>query len=226
MMVRIPGVLTPEQVQHCRHALATAEWADGRATAGYQSARVKSNLQLPEDHPVARSLGDLILDALGRNALFIAAALPLKVYPPLFNRYEGNGRFGSHIDNAIRQVAGTSVRVRTDISATLFLAEPDEYDGGELMVDDTYGSKGVKLPAGDMILYPGTSMHQVTPVTRGARLASFFWIQSLVRDDVRRAMLFDLDTAIQQLGSELPDHRAMVQLAGVYHNLIRHWSDT
>lgn len=226
MMVRIPGVLTPEQVQHCRQALAGAEWTDGRATAGYQSAQVKSNLQLPEDHPVARSLGELIMDALGRNPLFIAAALPLKVYPPLFNRYEGGGRFGSHIDNAVRQIAGTSHRVRTDVSATLFLADPDEYDGGELLVDDTYGAKGVKLPAGDMILYPGTSMHQVTPVTRGARLASFFWVQSLVRDDVRRSMLFDLDVAIQQLGGELPEHQALMQLAGVYHNLIRHWADT
>lgn len=226
MMVRIPGVLTPEQVQHCRQALASADWTDGRATAGYQSALVKSNLQLPEDHPVARSLGELIMDALGRNPLFIAAALPLKVYPPLFNRYEGGGRFGSHIDNSVRQIAGTSHRVRTDVSATLFLADPDEYDGGELLVDDTYGAKGVKLPAGDMILYPGTSMHQVTPVTRGARLASFFWVQSLVRDDVRRSMLFDLDVAIQQLGTELPEHQALVQLAGVYHNLIRHWADT
>src|SRR5579863_7444529 len=200
MLLPIPEVLTADQIRLARQTLDQAEWVDGRVTAGHQSARAKENLQLPEDHPAARELGEMILAALGRNALFISAALPLKVFPPLFNRYQGGHSFGTHVDNAIRQVTGTPHRVRTDLSATLFLAEPSEYDGGELAVEDSYGLQNVKLPAGHMILYPATSLHHVRPVTRGARLASFFWIQSMVRDDGERTLLFDLDMAIQKLG--------------------------
>ena len=198
MLLTIPNMLTGDQVAEAREHLARADWVDGRVTAGYQSARVKDNRQLPEDHPAARALGEMILTALQRNALFISAALPLRIFPPLFNQYGGGQSFGSHVDNAIRQVAGTGFRIRTDISATLFLSQPDEYDGGELAVEDTYGVHTVKLPAGDMVLYPSTSLHYVRPVTRGARIASFFWIQSLVRNDADRKLLFDLDTAIQR----------------------------
>lgn len=205
--------------------LDRAPWIDGRATAGAQSSRAKHNLQLPEDGPLARELGEVILAALQRSPLFMSAALPLKVYPPMFNKYSGGHSFGSHVDNAIRQVPGTPHRVRTDLSATLFLIEPDEYEGGELVVEDTYGVHSVKLPAGDMVLYPSTSLHHVTPVTSGARVASFFWIQSLVRDDARRTLLFDMDTAIQRLVRDAPDHPSAVQLTGVYHNLLRQWSE-
>ena len=225
MLLHIPDVLTPEQVAQGRHMLESAEWIDGRVTAGHQSARAKDNLQLPEDHPVARQLGDMILVALQRNPLFISAALPLRVFPPLFNRYQGGQSFGNHVDNAMRRVRNTPDWVRTDISATLFLAQPSEYDGGELMIDDTFGSHAVKLPAGDLVLYPATSLHRVQPVTRGARIASFFWIQSMVRDDGERTLLFDLDLAIQRLGSDAPNHPALVQLTGVYHNLLRRWAD-
>lgn len=225
MLLQIPDVLSSAQVAEARAALQTAEWADGRITAGYQSAKAKHNLQLPEDHPLARQIGDQIVQALGKNLLFRSAALPAKVFPPLFNRYEGGGSFGVHVDNAVREVRGTPHRVRTDISATLFLSDPEEYDGGELIIEDTYGAKSVKLPAGHMILYPGTSLHKVTPVTRGARVASFFWVQSMVRDDARRATLFDLDTAIQRLTMDVPDHAALIQLTGVYHNLLRAWAD-
>jgi PKHD-type hydroxylase len=225
MLLQIPDVLTAEQVAECRRVLETAEWVDGRVTAGHQSARAKDNRQLPESHPAARQLGDLILAALERNPLFMSAALPLKVFPPLFNRYEGGQSFGNHVDNAIRQVAGTPHRVRTDLSATLFLAAPEEYEGGELLVEDTYGVHSVKLPAGHLILYPASSLHRVQPVTRGARLASFFWVQSMVRDDGERTLLFDLDTAIQRLGVEAPDHPSVVQLTSVYHNLLRRWAD-
>jgi PKHD-type hydroxylase len=182
-------------------------------------------MQLPEDHPVARQLGEAILAALGRNPLFTSAALPLKVFPPLFNLYRGGQSFGTHVDNAIRQATGTPHRLRTDLSATLFLADPGEYDGGELVVEDTYGTHAVKLPAGQLILYPATSLHHVRPVTRGARLASFFWIQSMVRDDSQRTLLFDLDTAIQRLAAEGGGNPAAVQLTGVYHNLLRMWAD-
>ncbi len=219
MLLQIPDVLTAEQVAQCRQMLEEADWIDGRVTAGHQSAQAKDNMQLPEDHPVARQLGDVILTALQRHAMFIAAALPLKVFPPLFNRYQGGQSFGTHVDNAIRQVTGTPHRVRTDLSATLFFSQPDEYDGGELAVEDTYGLHSVKLPAGHLILYPSSSLHHVRPVTRGARLASFFWIQSMVRDDGERTLLFDLDLAIQGLSSDLPDHPSSVQLTGVYHNL-------
>ncbi len=225
MLLQIPDVLTPDQVAHARRALLAADWVDGRVTAGHQSARVKQNRQLPDDHPVARELGEFIVQALHHNPQFVAAALPLRVFPPLFNRYEGGGSFGNHVDNAIRQVPGTPLRLRTDLSATLFLTDPGEYNGGELLIDDTYGAHSVKLPAGHMVLYPSTSLHRVTPVTAGARISSFFWIQSLVRDDGKRTLLYDLDTAIQQVSAERTDHPAAVQLTGVYHNLIRQWAE-
>lgn len=215
----------PEQVREARQLLDTAEWVDGKVTAGHQSARAKDNQQLPEGSPLARQLGDMVLAALERNPRFISAALPLKVFPPLFNRYAGGQSFGLHVDNAIRQVRGTGQRVRTDLSATLFLAEPAEYDGGELVVEDTYGAHAVKLPAGHMVLYPSSSLHRVNPVTRGARVASFFWIQSMVRDDAQRTLLFDMDTAIQQMAQQSPDHPTVVQLTGVYHNLLRMWAE-
>jgi len=225
MLLQVPGVLTREQAARAREVLLKTEWVDGRVTAGPQSSRAKQNLQLPEDAPTARELGDAILAALQRSPLFMSAALPLKVYPPMFNRYGGGHSFGSHVDNAIRQVPGSPHRVRTDLSATLFLADPDSYDGGELVVEDTYGVHRVKLPAGDMVLYPSTSLHHVTPVTNGERIASFFWIQSLVRDDGRRTLLFDMDTAIQRLARDAPDHPSTVQLTGVYHNLLRQWAE-
>ncbi|MBZ5636522.1 MAG: Fe2+-dependent dioxygenase [Acidobacteriia bacterium] len=225
MLVQIPGVLSSEQVLHARQLLDAADWVDGRVTAGSQSAQVKNNLQLPEDHPAARELGDLILTALQNSALFASAALPLRVFPPLFNLYRGGQSFGNHVDNAIRQISGTPLRIRTDLSATLFLAEPDEYDGGELIIDDVYGVQAVKLPAGHLVLYPSSSLHRVQPVTRGARLASFFWVQSMVRDDAARTMLFDLDTSIQRLGTDVPGHPSIVELTAVYHNLVRRWAE-
>ncbi len=225
MLLPIPHVLDAEQVRRARHLLDTADWVDGRVTAGYQSARVKANRQMPEDHPVSRELGELILGALQRNPLFASAALPFRVFPPLFNRYDGGHAFGNHVDNAIRQVTGTPHRLRTDLSATLFISEPEEYDGGELLVEDTYGVHAVKLAAGNLILYPATSLHRVSPVTRGTRVAAFFWIQSLVREDSQRTLLFDLDTAIQRLSTDFPDHPAPVQLTAVYHNLVRRWAE-
>jgi PKHD-type hydroxylase len=225
MLVEIPQVLTSEQVAHARRLLDSASWIDGRVTAGVQSARVKDNEQLPEGHPVAQELGALILRSLDGNGLFVSAALPRQVFPPLFNRYQGGHAFGNHVDNAIRPIAGTGLRIRTDLSATLFLSSPDEYDGGELVIEDTFGVHAVKLPAGHMILYPSTSLHHVRPVIRGARVASFFWIQSLVRDDATRTLLFDLDTSIQRLNADLPDHPSVVQLTGVYHNLLRRWAE-
>jgi len=225
MLLHIPDVLTAEQAAQCRQKLDAADWVDGRITAGHQSARAKNNSQLPEDHPASRELGDLILAALERNSLFMGAALPSKVFPPLFNCYQVGQSFGNHVDNAIRQVTGTPYRLRTDLSATLFLAAPEEYDGGELVVEDTYGVHRVKLPAGHLILYPATSLHHVRPVTRGARIASFFWIQSMVRDDGERTLLFDLDMAIQRIGSEAPDHPSVIQLTSVYHNLLRRWAE-
>ena len=225
MLLPIPDVLTAEQVAQCHQMLEQAEWADGRITAGHQSARAKDNQQLREDTALAKQLGDVILAALERNSLFMAAALPLKVFPPLFNRYEGGQSFGTHIDNAIRQVPGTPHRVRTDLSATLFFTPPEEYEGGELLIEDTYGMHNIKLPAGHMILYPSSSLHHVRPVTGGARIASFFWIQSMVRDDGKRALLFDLDLAIQGVGSDQPDNPSIVQLTGIYHNLLRRWAD-
>jgi PKHD-type hydroxylase len=221
----IPDVLTAEQVAQAREILSSTEWIDGRATAGHQSSRTKDNVQIPENHPAARQLGEVILTALGQNALFISAALPSRVFPPLFNRYSGGQSFGTHVDNAIRQVTGTGNRIRTDLSATLFFAHPDEYDGGELVVEDTYGTHSAKLPAGHMVLYPSTSLHHVRPVTRGARVSSFFWIQSMIREDSQRALLFDLDMAIQRLNRDMPDHSSAVQFTGIYHNLLRQWAE-
>jgi PKHD-type hydroxylase len=225
MLLPIPDILGADEVAQFRAALARADWSDGRVTAGPQAAQVKNNLQLIEDHPVARELGEIILRKLARNPLFTSAALPLKVFPPLFNRYEGGGNFGMHIDTAIRYTSLPPHRVRTDLSATLFLANPDEYDGGELTVEDTYGVHKVKLPAGQLILYPSSSLHEVKPVTRGARIAAFFWVQSMVRDDAKRSMLFDLDNAIQRLNRDVPNHPSAVQLTGVYHNLLRTWAE-
>jgi PKHD-type hydroxylase len=225
MLLQIPDVLTPDQVASARQRLDAASWIDGRVTAGHQSSRAKDNLQLPEDSPEARQLGDEILAALQGNPLFISAALPARVFPPLFNRYQGGHSFGNHVDNAIRHVPGTPHRIRTDLSATLFFTDPDEYDGGELVIEDTYGVHAVKLPAGHLVLYPSTSLHHVRPVTRGARLASFFWIQSMVRDDGERTLLFDLDSAIQVLNQGHVDHPVAVPLTGVYHNLLRRWAE-
>jgi PKHD-type hydroxylase len=225
VLLQIPDVLSPEQVAEARQRLAEATWVDGRVTAGHQSARTKDNSQIPEDHPAARQIGEMILASLQRNPLFISAALPLRVFPPLFNSFEGGHSFGNHVDNAIRQVRGSGLSVRTDLSATLFLADPEEYDGGELVVEDTYGVHSVKLPAGHMVLYPASGLHNVTPVTRGTRLASFFWLQSMIRDDGERTLLFDLDTAIQRLSVDMPDHPSVVQLTAVYHNLLRRWAN-
>jgi len=226
VIIPIPQVLTTEQVREARTLLDAAEWIDGKVTAGHQSARVKHNQQIPEDSPAAQKLGDMILAALERNPRFISAALPLKVFPPLFNRYSGGQSFGLHVDNAVRLVRGTPQRVRTDLSATLFLSEPTDYEGGELVIEDTYGAHAVKLPAGHMVLYPASSLHKVNAVTRGARTASFFWIQSMVREDAQRALLFDMDTAIQRLAQDMADHPAVIQLTGVYHNLLRTWAET
>jgi PKHD-type hydroxylase len=225
LLLAIPDVLTSEQVKQARELLSAAQWIDGRVTAGHQSSRTKDNMQIPENHPVARQLGEIILTALGQNALFISAALPAKVFPPLFNRYSGGQSFGTHVDNAIRQVTASGSRIRTDLSATLFFAAPEEYDGGELIVEDTYGTHAAKLPAGHMVLYPSTSLHHVRPVTRGARVSSFFWIQSMVRDDTRRTLLFDLDMGIQRLNRDVPDHPTAVQFTGIYHNLLRQWAE-
>ena len=224
MIISIPSVLTGEQVSQARRLLDEAAWVDGRVTAGHQSARTKDNLQLEENDPLARQLGEQIVASLQRNPLFISAALPLRVFPPLFNRYEGGQSFGNHVDNAIRQSI-SGMRIRTDLSATLFLSGPDEYDGGELMIEDTFGVHSVKLPAGHMVLYPASSLHHVRPVVRGARVASFFWLQSMVRDDGQRTLLFDLDAAIQRLSADVPNHPSTVQLTSVYHNLLRRWAD-
>jgi PKHD-type hydroxylase len=224
MLVQIPDVLTAAQVAEARGKLDAADWVDGRVTAGHQSATVKNNQQLPEGHPLGRELGSMIVGALQRNPLFITAALPLHVFPPLFNRYAGGQSFGSHVDNAIRQVPGGG-RIRTDLSCTLFLSSPDEYEGGELIVQDIYGAHSVKLPAGHMVLYPATSLHHVRPVTSGARVSSFFWLQSMVRDDADRTLLFELDSGIRSLALERPDHPAAVRLTAVYHNLLRKWSE-
>ena len=227
MLLAIPDVLTPEQVAHARGLLDHADWADGRITAGYQSAQAKDNAQLPEQSPVARELGQMILDALSRNDTFFSAALPKRIYPPLFNRYSGGQSFGHHVDNAVRydRSRGGAEAIRTDLSATLFFSDPEEYDGGELVIEDTYGTQRVKLPAGSMVLYPGTSLHKVTPVTRGARVASFFWMQSMVRDDGHRRLLFDMDLSIRRLTRDLEAHPSLVQLTGVYHNLLRQWAE-
>jgi len=225
MILPIPNVLAPEQLREARTILEAAEWVDGKITAGHQSARAKDNQQVREDSPAARQLGDMIVAALERNPRFVSAALPLKVFPPLFNRYSVGQSFGLHVDNAVRMIRGTSHRVRTDLSATLFLTEPSDYDGGELVVEDTYGAHSVRLPAGHMVLYPASSLHRVNAVTRGSRIASFFWVQSMVREDAQRALLFDMDAAIQRLMQEAPDHPSALQLTGVYHNLLRMWAE-
>lgn len=225
MMLHIPEVLSREQVAEFRRLLAEADWQDGRATVGEQGARVKRNRQLPVDTPLARRLGETILKALYANPTFVSAALPLRTVPPLFNCYEGGEHYGLHVDGAVRAVPGTSQSLRTDVSSTLFLCDPDEYDGGELVVVDTYGSHEVKLPAGDLIVYPSTSLHRVEPVTRGARVCSFFWTQSMVRDDARRSMLFELDRTIQSLRGRHGDGEETVALTGHYHNLVRMWAE-
>jgi PKHD-type hydroxylase len=225
MLLHVPNVLSAEQVESCLAALQDADWQDGSATAGHQSVRVKNNVQLPQASQVAKALGDLVLRALEGNPLFISAALPRYVYPPLFNKYVGGMSFGAHVDNAIRPVPGTAHRVRTDVSCTLFLSDPNDYEGGELVVEDSFGAHSVKLPAGDMILYPASSLHRVTPVTRGARIASFFWTQSMVRDDGERSILFEMDNAIRGLSVAVPDSPDVVRLTSCYHNLLRRWAD-
>jgi PKHD-type hydroxylase len=227
MLVQIPKLLNADQVQAIRTKLdaADAPWVDGRATAGHQGAQVKQNRQIDESSPLAHALGDLILAALERHPLFISAALPQRVYPPLFNSYESGMHFGNHVDGAVRLMPGSGEKIRTDISATLFLTAPASYDGGELLIEDTYGTHSVKLGAGDLVLYPASSLHRVAPVTRGTRVASFFWVQSMVRDDAQRAILFDLDRSIQRLSARVADEPALVDLTGVYHNLLRQWSE-
>jgi PKHD-type hydroxylase len=225
MIVQVPNVLNPDQIARCREVMSRASWIDGRVTAGYQSAVVKDNRQLPESSPEARELGDMIIAALERSPLFITATLPLRVFPPLFNRYEGGEKFGAHLDNSIRQIPGTPYRIRTDISATLFVSAPEDYEGGELVIDDIYGEHAVKLSAGDMVVYPASSLHHVKPVTRGVRLASFFWVQSMVRDDGKRTLLFDLDMAINKVNQVLPNHDAVVELTNCYHNLLRRFAE-
>jgi len=226
MILTIPKLLSDTQAAEFRQTLLSAEWIDGKATAGYLSSRTKNNVQLPETHPLARRLGNLILDELDKSQAFIAAALPSRVLPPLFNRYGSGQSYGGHIDGAVRPVAGSPYRIRTDLSATIFLSDPADYEGGELVIGAAGEEKQVKLAAGDMVLYSGGTVHRVTPITRGVRLAAFFWVQSMVRDEARRGILLELDNALQQLGRTGADHDACVRLAGVYHNLLRQWADT
>ena len=226
MMLPIPDVLTGDELARVREMVEAGPWQDGNVTSGHQSALAKRNRQLPEDSEAARAAGKLVLDALGRSPTFIAAALPLKIFPPLFNRYQGGDTFGTHVDNAVRIQRGSNFRVRSDLSATLFLADPESYDGGELVVEDTLGAHQVKLPAGHLLLYPASSLHRVEPVTRGARIASFFWVQSMVRDTAARDLLFDLDQAVQAAGAAMgQDDRTVISLTGIYHNLLRRWAD-
>lgn len=225
MLIQIPEVLSKAQVAACREVTDDAKWIDGRATAGPQAAAVKMNVQLPENAPEARRLGEMVIEALFRSPLFVSFALPQRILPPMFNRYGEGQYFGSHIDSSIRALPG-GMRMRTDLSITVFLAEPDEYDGGELVIEDSYGAHQIKLPAGGAVVYPATSLHHVKPVTRGFRVASFFWIQSMVRDERARIMLFDLDQTIQKLtGSLGVDNAEVVRLSGLYHNLIRYWAE-
>ncbi|MGE0063418.1 MAG: Fe2+-dependent dioxygenase [Xanthobacteraceae bacterium] len=225
MMVRIPNVLTAEQVARCREVMTKAAWVDGKVTAGHQSSQVKNNLQLPESAPEARELGGMVLQALARSQLFTSAVLPKQVFPPLFNRYDAGMTFGAHVDNSVRSHAASGITIRTDVSSTLFISAPEDYDGGELVVEDTYGRHSVKLPAGDMIVYPATSLHHVTPITRGSRIASFFWTQSMIRDESKRSLLFDLDMAIMRVAGDHPQHASVVELTAVYHNLLRQWAE-
>jgi PKHD-type hydroxylase len=226
MLICVPDVLSKAEVAEFRGVMEAAAWEDGRSTAGAQSAMVKKNEQLPPNGETARKLGERIVKALAANPLFISAAVPIHIFPPLFNRYGIGQHFGVHVDNAVRGDHLTGLRIRTDLSVTLFLSDPDEYDGGELIVEDYYGSHQVKLPAGHLVLYPASSLHTVTPVTRGVRLASFFWLQSMIRDGHARSLIFDLDTAIQGLVKRLGSNDAeIVKLTGIYHNLIRYWAE-
>lgn len=226
MLIAIPDLLDTAGVAAVRTLIDDGDWVDGNVTSGPQSAMAKRNLQMPEDAPVARQAGEAILDALSRSPLFIAAALPFKIFPPLFNSYAGGQAFGVHVDNAIRIQAGTGFRVRSDLSITVFLEEPEAYDGGELTIETQFGVQQVKLPAGHAVLYPSSSLHRVEPVTRGRRVASFFWLQSMIRDDAARQMLFDLDRSVQTLAGELGhDHAEVIRLTGVYHNLLRRWAE-
>lgn len=226
MMVRIPNVLTQAQVQACRQALESAPWVEGKLTAGSLTAPKKNNMQVPAAHPIARRLSEMIMEALKKNAMFMRAALPLRLVPPLFNRYTPGEYYGPHVDATTQQAWGSDNRVRTDLSATLFISAPEEYDGGELTIVDDLGERPIKLPAGDLVLYPATSIHHVSPVTRGARTASFFWIQSMVRDDNLRGLLFELGTALAQFEEAVPGNPAITKLTGVYFNLFRLWTDT
>lgn len=227
MLIQIPDFLTPDEIRHFRQRLEASPWVDGRVTAGDLAARTKLNLQLPVDSPEALELGDRLLQALGRSPAYHTAALPLRVLPPMFNRYEPGMTFGTHVDNAIRTVPGTGgLRIRADVSSTLFLSDPDEYDGGELIVKDLYGSHAVKLPAGYLVVYPASSLHQVTPVTRGCRWGSFFWAQSMVKDSALRTMLYDLDITIMELRQQLGhDSEPVLALVNHYHNLLRRWAE-
>lgn len=226
MMIAVPDLLSAAEVARVRTIVDAGEWVDGNVTSGPQAALAKNNMQLAEESEAAREAGRIVLDALGRAPLFIAAALPLRIFPPLFNRYSGGQSFGTHVDNAVRIRKGSEFRIRSDLSATLFLADPDSYEGGELLVEDNLGAQRVKLPAGHMLLYPASSLHRVEPVTKGERVASFFWIQSMVRDDGARSLLFDLDSAIQGIAADRgQDDPAIVRLTGVYHNLLRRWAD-
>lgn len=225
MLLHIPAVFTRDEVLRIRQALEQATWLDGTVTAGHQSAKAKHNQQLDEHDPLAREIADAMLQRLWQHPLFMSAALPSKVFPPLFNRYSAGAAFDWHIDNAVRAVRGSAERVRTDLSSTLFFSDPDEYDGGELVIDDTYGQPAIKFAAGDLVLYPASSRHKVMPVTRGTRYASFFWTQSLVRTDAQRTLLFDMDQAIQRLTQDVPDHPSLLTLTGTYHNLLRAWSE-
>ncbi|HEX3846141.1 MAG TPA: Fe2+-dependent dioxygenase [Steroidobacteraceae bacterium] len=225
MLIRIDALLSPEQAASMRARLDAADWQDGKATAGHQSAAVKLNRQLPQEDAAARAAGTEVLRALERSDAFVGAALPRHVYPPLFNRYETGMTFGAHIDNAVRQIPGTHHRLRTDLAATLFLSAPEEYDGGELVIEDTYGSHSVKLGAGDLVVYSASSVHRVLPVTRGARMAAFFWIQSMVRDEGARTLLFEMDRSIRELGGAHGQSESIVRLTGCYHNLLRRWGE-
>lgn len=224
MVIEIPALFGAEEIREMRQTLETADWSDGRLTAGHRAARVKDNEQLALDHPVARQLADRVLARLQQTPLFIAAALPARVLQPRFSRYDGRGHYGSHVDNAIFPIPGTGEHLRADISGTLFLSDPQDYDGGELVIEDTFGTHSLKGGVGDLVIYPGSSLHRVTPVTRGVRLVSFFWAQSFVASDERRRLLFDLDGAIQSLASDHPDHASIDTLTQVYHNLLRQWS--
>ena len=225
MLIEVPNILDAAQVAYFRKRLDEADWVDGNVTSGHQAAKAKNNLQVPEESPIAKELGDIILKSLGRSALFMSAALPFRIFPPLFNCYRGGQSFGTHVDGAIRPLTGTGHRIRTDMSMTLFLSEPEEYDGGELTIQEHFGPKSVKLKAGNLVLYPSSSLHKVTPVTRGARISSFFWLQSMVRDDDIRTELFNMDVAIQKLTRDVPEHSGIVELTGIYNNLIRRYAE-